>query len=159
MQHIFQFYPGSDAKVESTEPLELYLRMRLDWSVLGISAAIKTALKVALYDCFDGQFWILRLQFSQCPLTIQRGADLQSFAFLQVNTVRWLWPVGKARIPHWLLTSHAPTHPLLQICITADTPSFPVLSKPFTGDHVDFIRMVTWGDWPACHHIRPHSEH
>ena len=28
--------------------------LHLVWSVLGISTAIKTALKVALYDCFDG---------------------------------------------------------------------------------------------------------
>ena len=39
--------------------------LHLVWSVLGISTAIKTALKVALYDFFDGPLAPLNGQFME----------------------------------------------------------------------------------------------
>ena len=39
--------------------------LHLAWSVLGISTAIKTALKVALYDFFDGPLAPLNGQFME----------------------------------------------------------------------------------------------
>ena len=39
--------------------------LHLVWSVLGISRAIKTALKVALYDFFDGPLAPLNGQFME----------------------------------------------------------------------------------------------
>ena len=39
--------------------------LHLVWSVLGISTAIKTALKVALYDFFDGPLAHLNGQFME----------------------------------------------------------------------------------------------
>ena len=39
--------------------------LRLVWSVLGISTAIKTALKVVLYDFFDGPLAPLNVQFME----------------------------------------------------------------------------------------------
>ena len=39
--------------------------LHLVWSVLGISTAIKTALKVALYDFFDGPLAPLNAQFME----------------------------------------------------------------------------------------------
>ena len=39
--------------------------LHLVWSVLGISTAIKTALKVALFDFFDGPLAPLNVQFME----------------------------------------------------------------------------------------------
>ena len=39
--------------------------VHLIWIVLSISTAIKTALKVALYDCFDGPLAPLNGQFME----------------------------------------------------------------------------------------------
>ena len=49
--------------------------LHLVWSVLGISTAIKTALKVALYDFFDGPLSPLNGQFME-KVTIKKRTKI-----------------------------------------------------------------------------------
>ena len=49
--------------------------LHLVWSVLGISTAIKIALNVALYDCFDGPLSPLNGQFME-KVTIKKRTKI-----------------------------------------------------------------------------------